>query len=681
MLLVAAGCLAYANSFRVPFMRDDIAAIEQNPSIVRLWPLTAVLNAPGQGNTTYARPILNLSFALNRAAFGHSPASYHAVNLAIHILNALLLFGLAGRLLRRLSVDTAIAPFAIALLWMLHPLQTESITYMVQRAEALATLFYLLTLYALGRASEPVLPSTAPWRRPRRLWSCLAVCSCALGMATKEILVTAPFVALAFDRIFWSHSWRDLWRQRGPLHLALFATLGIQGALLATYGRIGHDAALTAGRATPWQYLLTQTGVIAHYLRLAFWPRALVFDYFDWPIAHRVGDVWPTLLFILGLALATLYALARHPRLGFLGLCFFALLAPTSSILPIPDIAVEHRMYLPLAALTALAVMSIRNLVIRIQKRYPANPRLKLITGHGSRITVLCLAVALGTLTHLRNRDYADDLTIATDTLRKRPASARAHYDMGIALLSLGDASRALPFFDRAAELKPDYGMAYFGRAESLTRLGRHADALPAYTRAYELAPQYFFILNNRGAALLALGRARDALPDFDATLARAASYGPAYLNRGRAFAVLGQSQAALRDLERAAHLLPANAAPWVEYGNVLAALGNFRQAADAFTRALQRAPSDPDIYYNRANARAQDQDPFGAMQDFHAALQLAPGMAKAYNNRAALHYTLGQWEQARTDIESCRRLGVEPSSNLVALVDSARTNRPAESH
>lgn len=666
--VIAAGLLAYANSFSVPFMRDDIASIQMNPTTGRLWPPQWLTSPPGMGNTVHGRPILNLSFALNRALFGHTPASYHAVNLAIHLANALLLFTILGRLLPnppRSSLRVPGAAFFIALLFLLHPLQTEAVTYLVQRAESLAAFFVLLTLFALLRhAADGGTPPT------RRRWAALALLSCAAGMATKEIVVATPLLALALDRIFLAPSWREVWRRRGWLHVGLILTLAVQAALLLQFGRLTFEQSAGGARATPSEYLLTQAGVITYYLSKALWPFNLCFDLYDWPIAHSPLAVWPSLILVGALASGTLYALARHPRLGFLGLWFFLILAPTSSILPIEDVAVEHRLYLPLAAILTLFVLGIDRLAAHLTAHpKPSTTPFPLPV---SNWFVAIVALALGILSFQRNADYRDDLTLSRDTLAKRPRSARAHYDVGSALLYAGSTADALPYFERALALKPDYGMAFFGRAEARHRLGSHADAIADFDRAFALKPEYFFIPNNRGMARLALGQTNEAIADFTITIARAPAYGPAWYNRGRTWARLGDTAAALADLDHAANLPGADRNVFTERGNILSALGRHAEAIADYGHAIALAPEDATLYYNRANARARNQDLTGALDDFDAALALQPAFPEALNNRASVRYLVGRTHEAQQDLDAIRALGHAPSPELVQLVQDA---------
>src|ERR1039458_595429 len=154
LLVVAVGLVAYHNSFTGPFIFDDMYTIRDNPTIRRVWPIWQALSPPHRGGTTVeGRPLINLSFAVNYALGAYHVWGYHALNLSVHILAGLTLLGVVRRTLRqprlrgRFSAAADGLALATAVLWMVHPLQTESVTYIVQRAESLMGLFYLLTLY------------------------------------------------------------------------------------------------------------------------------------------------------------------------------------------------------------------------------------------------------------------------------------------------------------------------------------------------------------------------------------------------------------------------------------------------------------------------------------------------------------------------------------------------------
>ena len=514
-LLVAATLAAYAHTFSVPFVFDDVAAITQNPSLAHF--STALF--PPAGLSVSGRPLANLSFALNYALSRESVWSYHALNLALHVTNTLLLFALVRRTLsggRSLLAGDSVA-FASASLWSLHPLHTAAVTYVMQRTELLAACATLLTLYAFTRGGVH--------------WLTVAVVACAAGMTAKETAVVIPLLILAYDRTFISRSYATALRTRPAFYAALAATwLVLAGLVLGTENR-GASAGFTS--ALPWSdYALTQLSAVPHYLRLAVWPAPLVFDY-GAPVITSPARLLPGTLVLVALVTATLVALRRWPAVGFCGVWFFALLAPTSSFVPIATQTIaEHRVYLALAAPLALLAVALHRWFDR------------------RALIPVVLALALGAVTFARNADYRTLLSLWQDTVRKAPANPRAHYNLALAQLAAGlraDALRslasatrldpahapahhtlgtllvaearlpeALPHLPASARLPPDSAAAHYELANALVRLTRVAEAAPHYAEAVRLAPAHALARYNFGNALAQLGRYPDALVQFD---------------------------------------------------------------------------------------------------------------------------------------------------------------------
>ncbi len=544
-VIVLAALAAYGNSLGDPFIFDDLPAIPGNPAIRHLWPPGGVLLHLPRDTTVEGRPVLNLSLAVNYAASGAGVWSYHALNLLIHALAGLALFGIVRRTLLRPSLrerfGAAAVPlaFAVALLWTVHPLQTEAVTYVIQRAESLMGLFYLLTLYCFIRGAENgelrSQGSEAKNHSAAGLWLLSSVFCCLLGMATKEVMVSAPLMVFFCDRTFVAGTFAEVWKQRWKFYLGLAATWLLLGWLvLGTGGNRSGAAGFNVG-ISPWTYWLTQFPAVVHYLGLAFWPHPLAIEYGKtW--VKQARDVVPSALILIPLIAGTAIALWRRPAAGFLGLWFFAILAPTSVVPGTTQMIVEHRMYLPLAAVLAALVLGIYRLA-----------------GRRSLVVFLALAVGCGFLTERRNGDYRTELSIWTDTVAKRPQSAvarvnlgialdkagrlagatdqfrqatqidpayaEAHYNLGVALAKTGLTAAAIGEFETAVRLRPDYAEAYYNLGTCLGQTGRVSEAIAQLKEAVRLRPDYAEAHKNLGLALYQAGRIPEAMAEFQETL------------------------------------------------------------------------------------------------------------------------------------------------------------------
>ena len=454
--------LAYLDSFSGLYLFDDGGAIIDNPTIRHF---SSSLNPIPNGTPVSGRPLVNLTFALDYAMSGLAVWSYHATNLAIHFLAALALFGLV----RRALMLPAIAPrfrdsaleiaAAVAVLWAVHPLQTESVSYISQRAESLMGLFYLVTLYAFVRSVEG-----DDWR-----WRAASVAACLAGMASKEVMVSAPLIVLLFDRTFCAGSFLNALKQRARYYAALAATWLLLAAEMVQVGSRG-GAVGTGLKIDSWHYALTQFHAVALYLGLSLWPYPLTFDYGTTTVAS-LGAVLPEALLVAVLVVATLYYIARRSALGFMGAWFFAILAPSSSIVPLAKQTIaEHRMYLPLAAVMLLVVLAVHALCGR------------------ARLAAI-LALPFICLTLLRNDDYANGVTIWVQSVARYPDNPRAHINLGNAYVNAGQLRSGADQFIIALRLDPNLSEAHNNLGVAEAGLGETAQAEADYRAAMRISP------------------------------------------------------------------------------------------------------------------------------------------------------------------------------------------------
>ena len=573
-LIVLAAVVAFANGLSGPFIIDDKTSIPENPHIRKLWPLSDVLVAPPD-STVARRPVVILTLALNHAVNGLDPRGYHVVNVLLHALNALLLFALVRGTLARAALRERAVPIAlaVALLWAVHPLQTEAVTYVIQRTELLMAFFLLATLWSFVRSLESPRPGA---------WQALAVAACAAGMASKEAMAAAPLVVLLWDRVFAAGSFREALRRRPLLYGGLFGTWLLLGALIvatpsATIG-FGH-AHLTA-----WDYAWTQCGVILHYLRLTVWPHPLVIDYTGWPIARSVAVAAPAAALLLVLLVATAWALVRHPALGFVGAWFFLLLAPSSSIVPIvSEVAAERRMYLPLAAPILLAVLGADAALTRF-----ARADLRRALG---AVLLGLVAVVLAALTVRRNADYASEVAILSDLVAKRPDNARAHYHLGVLFeraSRLADAERA---YAEAVRADPHYGPAQLNLGVMRARQGRVGDAIAGYRDAVAQNPRDASLRNNLGVMFASRGELDEAIAHYEEALRLRPDYPDAHANLGNALRDRGRALEALPHYEASLASRPGHAGTHLNLGLALARLGRTEDARRHLERALALNP------------------------------------------------------------------------------------------
>lgn len=646
LVIVGAIALTYSNTLRVPLLLDDPDSITDNASIRHLG--TSWHPQTGSGLTVSGRPVLNFTLAVNYAISGFDLPGFHIGNLVIHALAALTLFGIIRLTLQqtllapRFGSHATLPAFFIAVLWSLHPLQTESVTYIIQRAESLVGLFYLLTLYGFIRSTES---------SGSRLWPVITVICCLIGMACKEVMASAPIIVFAYDAIFVSGSWKNAWQRRRRLHLALACTWLLLGALvLSTSGR-GGSVGFSA-HISWWQYALTQTTAIIRYLRLVFWPSELIFDYGSFvqkdPLRLALGS-----LGIVALLAATVFAIQRKPAAGFAGLWFFLILAPSSSVIPVVTQTIaEHRMYLPLAAAIALPVL------ILWQFRRSA-----------VLIALLSLSVLAACVTHLRNQTYGSMIDLWQDTLAKCPHD-RAYSHLGVALVKADRIDESIACHEKAISLNPKDPKNFCNLGLSYSKAGRNAEALVALEHAIRLGPREAVIHINYGNALFTAGRFNESIAELELALKLRPDNGEAHFNLANTLSAVGRTVEACQHYEAALEANPRDIEAMTNLGSELSHLGKPGEAIRLYERALRINPDSGRTHSNFGIALMLTKQPEAALEHFREAVRLVPNLPQARLNLGSALAEIGQRQEAITQFEAllilapptaeiCNNLGV----------------------
>lgn len=442
--LVALGLVAvvaHAPGLGGVFIFDDHVAIVENPALESL----AVTSPPG--NPLAGRPLVVLSFSLNVVAGGGTlePFGFHLVNLALHVVNAFLLFMLLEWWVARLPgvahlrpSGLRVAAAGITAIWAAHPLSVDSVTYLTQRTELLCSLGYLVLLVGYVRADRS------------RGWAITSVVGGVIGLLSKEVIVTAPLIALLLDRAFLATSWREVFRRRRLLHLAYAAIAAGVLAITATGPR-----AETAGfhtDVTVLDYLLAQSEVVLSYLRTLVWPLRPIFDYGEArPVSF--ADVWPFTVTTALLCLASIELWRRSPPWGFFALWYWVLLAPSSSFVPIlTEVGAERRVYLAMVGPLVLLIGG----AVRWARLRKAGELLR-VGEFGAVLTIVVpLGVVLCTVrTALWSATFQEEIGPWLASTVARPEVHRAWYNAGILAIEAGETHRGRELLTRAVELDP----------------------------------------------------------------------------------------------------------------------------------------------------------------------------------------------------------------------------------
>jgi tetratricopeptide (TPR) repeat protein len=583
-LIVAASAIAvilvYTAALPGPFVFDDESNITENRHI-RIHSLGwGELSAAAFKSPIANRPVANVSLALNYYFNGYNVVGYRFANILIHIVNGFLLFGLARATFRSPAMaghvqTSGLASACAALVWLVHPLHTQSVAYIVQRMTSLSVMFYLTAMLCYAKAR---LDSSG-----RRRAVLLSGCGLAglLALGSKEIAATLPAFVLLYEWFFFQKLDASWLRRRLPAILAAglivgvisLVFLGIRNPIEPILSRYA------GGEFSAGQRLLTQLRVVCLYISLLIWPHPsrLNLDY-DFPPSASLLEPPTTLaglILIAGLLVLAVRLAKRDPLVSFSIWWFFGNLVVESSVIPLETVF-EHRTYLPsvMPAIAAVALL------------------FRLVRPKWVVIGLLSAAAAGGALwTHQRNQVWGDAVTLWRDCVRKSPLKARPYNNLGTALVEKGRLPEAESHLRKAIELNPQYGDAFYNLGYVLIRLGRTEEGSRQLLEAIRIEPDNYMAHNNLGIAYLlqenypqAAYHLRDALrlkPDFET----------ARNNLGVALKNQGDLDAALREFSEAIRLNPNFAEAYNNAGLTLREQGKLKEAEAQFRRALMINP------------------------------------------------------------------------------------------
>ena len=612
-LLALVALAAYSNSFQVPFFLDDISSIVEN-KVIR--DLSGFLSGAGYSFNP-RRVMAYFSVALNYRFGGLDVRGYHAVNLLIHTSTGALVYWLA-----RLTLKTPFAasdagspegnsrlywmvPPLAALLFVAHPVQTQAVTYIIQRTASLATLFYLLAVacYVRARLAQEEKGSLLA---PKAVVLYLVSLAAALAaMRTKEIAATLPVAVLLYEFSFFGTSTRKKLVVLAPLLLTLFIIpVGMLqtgkplGELLSDVSQITRETQGISRGA----YLLTQFSVIATYLRLLVFPANQNLDY-DYPVYHSLFTprVASSFLLILGLlALAGyLYRLSAREKkspfgcrvIGFGILWFFLTLSVESSVIPIRDVIFEHRLYLPsvgffLSLTTAAAML--------LQKRERVLAFL-----------ALAAVLALSFATWQRNAVWRDHLTLWGDTVAKSPQKSRPNDSYAKALSDSGDPKEALSYVQRAIQAEPRNAYAHYNAGRILDKLDRSGEAIGWYQSAIGLKPDLKEAYNNLAVDYLVQGNAEKAAEIYRTVLEKDPSFAEAHNNLGTILREQKRLEEAATHFKLALSNRPGYAKAHHSLGLTYAEQGRLDLALPELQAAVRLKPDNPEFREDLGRATA----------------------------------------------------------------------------
>jgi tetratricopeptide (TPR) repeat protein len=613
ILIVILGLIAYSNTFHVPFHFDDYDVIVNNPIIKDLQFFVEPSEARKfdghfEYNTFKRRYIAYLTFALNYKFHGLNVASYHIVNVLIHISTAFLVYLLVILSFKTPYLQESTSKIynkhiAIlsALLFACHPIQTQAVTYIWQRAASLSTMFYLLSLvaYVKWRLSTITMPLSTSlnfrWRGAVP-WYVLSFISAVLAMKTKEIAFMLPLMVTLYEFMFFQGK-----RTRRILYvLPLLLTMLIVPLTLISIEQpigelIGDVSEVTRGvtNLSRWEYVLTEFRVIVTYIRLIFLPIHQNLDY-DYPVYYSLFQSGVFLSFVLlllmvcfGVYLFHRYRLsAAHTRLITFGIFWFYInLILESSIIPLSNIIFEHRMYLP--SIGVFLIISTL-LCIGIEKFKDKWIGINRLIISALSVIIVMLTVA----TYLRNNVWKDEISLWQDVVSKSPNKAGGHYSLGFAYVNLGLIDNAIEHYRIALILNPNYRDVYMGLGFSYMSKGLLDKAIELFNTAIKLNPELPDAYVNLGIAYDKKGLTDKAIKQYIIALRRNPDFVEAHYNLGLAYLSKNSFEKSIQHFHMSLKLNPYDADAHYYIGVAYRSQGLIKKANEHIRIAQRLNPS-----------------------------------------------------------------------------------------
>ena len=630
--------LIYSNTLESPFVFDDIPGITENPDI-RLHELNLknVTQAAFGKQSSKSRPVGNITFALNYYFHQYASRGYHLVNIIIHILAGVILFYFLKTTLMissgRLTYHRAsLISFFAALIWLAHPIQTQSVTYIVQRHNSLAALFYILSflLYVKGRLSDHTGKKWSWFGGAGLIW--------VLALGSKQNAATLPIMIFFYEWYFFQDLSAKWFKSSLKYIIALAVLFGIVAFLYLGSNpleKINKLRDFSHGKFTLAERALTQPRVVVYYLSLIFFPHParLNLDY-DFPLSHSLFNPMTTLfslILIIGLIALAFYLAKRERLISFCILWFFGNLVIESSIIPLA-IIFEHRTYLPSMMVCLVPVL--------LADRFVKMDWLK--------IGLACVVIAVFFFwTFQRNQVWQNEFSLWSDVVKKSPNKARPNLNLGIILSKLGKTDAAVTHLNKALLIDPEYAKAHFNLGVAMESQGKNVEAIKHYEEAIKIEPNYIEAHNNLGLLLTKTGRIEEAIQHYRRALKVNPDYAQAQLNLGVALTELGNLAQAATHFEQALKIDPDYGDAHYNLAVVLEKQGKINEAIDHYTAALGKNPDNAEAHYNLGNVFFKQGNINAAVTHYKTALTIKPDFPQAISNLALVNAARKDYSEA----------------------------------
>ena len=634
-IIIILGLIVYSNTYSGSMHLDDISSIMFNRAIQNDWTIASIWKYSQNRFLPY------LSLAVNYKWGELDTLGYHVFNIIIHLTNGLLVYWLTQLIFStpamkaHAGLKSKIA-FFTAVLFISHPLATQSVTYITQRIAAMAALFYFfsMALYIKGRITEV---------NAKYLYLTGAIITAILSFLSKENSYTLPFSILLLELFFFNTEKIRINLKSKSTIIAILVSVGfISFAVLkfstAVFKTLKPDFTTDYKTISSVDYLLTQLSVIPKYIQLLILPINQNLDY-DYPLANSFFEFSTIVgcLIILALLSLAIYLVNKNRIVSFGILFFFLAVSIESSIIPIADLIFEHRTYLPSFGFFIL-LSSLLLTLPSLQKKQLG-------------IGILSIVVLINSvLAYNRNKIWENDELLWTDVISKSPNKVRPYNSRGSYYWLNEQNEEAIKDYSKAIALHPDYLEAYFNRAQVYYKQKRWAEAINDYKELIRLDSNNVDWYLTQANMYQTLKNSAAALIDYNKILQLDPKNSATYYNRGVLYQDMQQNDNAIADYTNAIKYKSDYVEAYINRGNIYSSLQQYENAINDFNKAISYNPKFDLAYNNRGIALMSDGKYKEAIADFSVAISLNPNYAKAIYNRGLAAFRSGDKNSACKD-------------------------------
>jgi tetratricopeptide (TPR) repeat protein len=625
------------------------------------------------------------SFALNYHFGGLDVTGYHIVNLAIHIINAMLVYFLVILTFKtpylssqqsmvsshtppsppfNLMGDRGLQfiPLAAALLFVSHPIQTQAVTYIVQRLTSLASMFYLLSVVLYVKARITAVKNSSINLRAV-VYGLMSLLSAIAAMFTKEIAFTLPIVIAMYEFFFFKAPRKKRLILLLPFMLTLLiiplSILGTDKPVAEMLSDVSEKTKVQTDM-TRWDYLITQMRVITTYIRLLLLPINQNLDY-DYPIYHSLftASVFLSFLFLLSIFALGVYFFYRsrltvhssttagselqtqNLRLISFGIFwFFITLSVESSIIPITDVIFEHRVYLPSVGVLIVISTSVFMLKERVKNRLPQIQKAFVLA-------FAIMIIILSGAAYARNMVWQSEFDLWNDTLKKSPNKVRALCNFGNANRKIKQNDKAIELYKKGLEINPNSVRVLINLGNAYFDIGEYEQAFQAYIKAQQIDPEYYLTYFNLGVMFKKMGKYSDAIEQYKRAISLKADIIDSYEGLAAVYEKLNKKAEAIDIYNRLIIIKPDHVDAYNSLGILYAEAENYDKAIEVYFKAIRIEPSNSMVYNNIGLVYVQIGNYEQAIDAFEKSINYDPSNADAYNNLGSVYLTTGHYRKA----------------------------------